>query len=600
MGFLSNPLKAVKSFVSNPGKSVGILPMTGVGYLGRKRGPGAYNYDDSSQAMVEAPPPKSAQFLSNQQLSENLRNRIKADSLALKGSNYPTYKGQMVTPVSPLTEKAQALRQQNINKPLPYSNKVKTMLNKEATGFSPEQTRALLDMIGRGGRDQNEVMQRLEKQFGGNYGYEGERGARLQGKIGGDTTRSEENTLGNFKALNNEFKDVENRRNIDAARSFAEAGIDKSARRNAHINQLENFGNQDYGLRHLQNMARRDAFDEEVQMPYKKISSAANSLNSLGPEEDNPSMTELRNKELQRIQNAYNATYKSYPGERVVGMQPESQQAMNNALYLDPKYRDSYYADRKAIERNTLNNSLPNQVFNNIPEAADPLMKNLDHITQQQLKKQSKQIAGKHVRLGSFGSGSHKAETEKSLREILNRVRQEREGALTNVTKGETSLAARKEQTGLAKYKLMNMLGSQEFNNVLDRNRQLNDIGFNRRSHKQAEENSALREWYAQLQHSMAGANPGAYNNLAKQYSTDLSSLFNRPQAYNNNLQDYNQYRNNTSKSITDPASRRQLDEWEEQQRRAMMSGGYSPQYGGTHDNLRSQALALARATPVY
>jgi hypothetical protein len=621
MGLFNKPLKSVKSFLNSsvnsviplrqPDRFISSTVHSGLPFLpGLRKAAARYERsgskgslarpaDHNSQNNAAVIPQKSAQFLSNEQLSQKLRNRLAADSLALNNSNYPAYKGEMVAPESALTQRARSLRQEDINKPLPYSKKIGTMLNKEATGFSPEQSRALLDIIGRGGQDQNEVLNRLQKQFGKNYGYENERAARLQDKIGRDVGRAEKNTISNFERLNNEFKDVENRRNMDVARAFHDAGLQKSGKRNALINQLEDFGQQDYALRNMQNMAKRDAFDEEVQMPGRKIAIASKALNALGNAEDHPSLLEARNKELQRIQNAYNAPHMNYPGQRVIGMQPESQQAMSNALSLSPNYRDSYYAQRKDIERNALNNSLPDQAFNAIPGAVNPLMENLDYLTKQQLKKQSKEIAGKHVRLGSYGSGAHKAETERSLREILNRVRQEREGALTGVTKGETSLATRREQTGLTKHRMMDMLGFQEFGNLLDRNNQLNNIGFNKRSHKQAEENAALREWYAQLQHSMEGANPGAYSNLAKQYNTNVPSLFNRPQAYNNNLQAFNQYKNTTKQGLTDPVSRKQLEEWEEQQRQSLMGGGYSPQYG-SYDNLKSQALALARATPVF
>ena len=624
MSFWSNPSKAIKSFTNSaintaiplkaPNRFMSssahtVLPFFGDARKGafalenslfgkKKRSRGGNNALENAQLAL--PPSKSSQFLSNQVMADDLRNRLTADQLALKNSNYPVYKGQMVAPLSPLTERATNLRQETLNKPIPYSNKVSAMLKREATGFSPDQARALMDIIGRGGYDQNEVLQRLQKQFGSNYGYEDDRRARLQGKLGRDTVRADENTAANFRSLNNEFKDVENRRNMDVARTLNEAGLNKLGRRGALINHLEDLGNQDYALRSMQNAAKRDAFDEEVQMPFRKINIASQALNTLGPEDDHPSLTALRNTELQRIKNAYNAPTSSYPGERVIGMQPESQQAMNNALSMSPKYRDTYYTDRKAIERDALNNSLPDQAFNAIPEAVDPLMKNLDYLSRQQLKKESKSIAGKHVRLGSYGSGSHKAETERALREVLNRIRQERERAVTGVTKGETSLATRREQTGLTKHRLLDMLGNQEFGNIIDRNRQLNDIGYNKRGHKQEQENANMKEWYAQLQHGMEGANPNLYSSLAKQYNTNLLSLFNRPQAYNNNLQSFEQYRNNARQGISDPASRRKLDEWEEQQRRALMNSGYTPQYGGTYDNLRSQALALARATPVY
>lgn len=649
MSFFSNPMKAIKSSLGGIGGGVignmivpgiggivggalgqgsqnaargksfgagvlkgglmgGGLPVTGSllgGLLEKKRRPQNNESANKKFSLFRStdkkPPAKSSDFLANEQLAEKLRNQIYRDQLALNSSNFPVYRGETSAPMSQLTEKARMLREEDRGKPLPYSKKIETLLKKEGTGFSPEQTSELLNILNKGNtQDRNQVLERLNKQFGNNYGLESERIARLEGKLAKDTARSDQSAAANFNKLNQEFADVENRRNMDVARAFNDAGQQKGMRRNALIEQLEDFGNQEHALRNLQNKAKRDAFDEEVSMPQRKIVSATRGLNNLGPEDDHPSKTAIRNKELQRIQNAYNAPYLNYPGQRVVGMQPESIEAMNNAGSINPKFRDAYYAQRKGIEKHAMNNSLPDQVFNNIPGALDPLLNNLDHLSRQQLKKESKSIAGKHVRLGSYGSGSHKAETERTLRDILNRVRQEREGALSGVAKGEASLATRKEQTGLTKHKMMDLLGSQQFGNTLDQNRHLNDLGWTKRSNRQAEENEALKNWYAQMQHSMGGTDITGYENLAKQYDTDLSSLFKRPQNYNENANAFNQYRNASRQQLTDPASRKQLEEWEEQQRRALMNGGYDPQYGYSPTNLKGQAYALARATPVY
>lgn len=643
MGFFKNPIKAVKSSLGGiGGATIGTMILPGIGtVIGGALGQGAQNaargksfaqgalkgglyaggyplasslvpgFDrkrpvsqNNQNAMVQAPKPvpqKSSEFLANAHLSDRLRNQLYRDQLALNSSNYPVYKGETTAPMSQLTEKARMLREEGRNKPAPYSKKVENLLKKEATGFSPDQTTQLLNILNRGNdTDKNLILQRLNKQFGSNYGYENLRSDKLGDKLSRDTARSSENAKANFNMLNKEFADVETRRNMDLARAFHDAGQQKGMRRNALIEQLEDFGNQEHALRNLQNRAKRDAFDEEVSMPQRRIVSATRALNALGPEDDHPSKTAIRNKELQRIQNAYNAPTLRYPGQRVIGMQPETIEAMNRTGAINPKDKDIYHGERKAIERNAMNNSLPDQVFNAIPEAVNPLMSNLDYLTRQQLKKQSKEIAGKHVRLGTYGSGVHKAETERSLREILNRVRQEREGALTGVTKGEASLATRREQTGLTKHKMMDLLASQQFGNTLDKNRELNQLGWTKRSNKQAEENEALKNWYAQMQHSMAGPDIAGYENLAKQYDTDLGSLFKKPQNYAENVKAFDQYKNLAKAQLGNSALKKQLEEWEEQQKLALMNGGYNPQYGFSQNNLKGQAYALAKATPVY
>ncbi len=541
---------------------------------------------------------KSSPLSSNEQLLDDIKNKLYADQMALKGSNYPVYLGENNTPISPLTQRARMLREESQNKPLPYSKKVGTFLNKEATGFSPEQANSLMNMVKRGDISQKSALERLQKQFGRNYGYEVERENRLKNKITKDETRLGESTRSNFNRLNDEFKELENSRNIDVAKAFHKSGEQKNIRRNALINQLEEFGNQEHAIGNLINKGKRDSFDEQVELPNRKINSAYRAISNLGPEEDHPSRTIIRNRELQRIQNAYSMPTASYPGERVVGIQPETQLSFNNAQALSPKYRDKYHGERKAIEKNITGNTLPNKIFQTIPGAVDPLMKNLDFLTTQQLKKQSKEIAGKHVRLGSFGSGSHKAESEKAMRELLRKVYQEREGVMTGSTKAETNLAMKREQTALAKHRMMDMLGSEEYGNLLNNNSNLNKLGWEKRANKQADENTALKAWYNQLQHSIGETDGESYNNLAKEYNTDLVSLFNKPQTYNENARAFENQKSSIRNQL-DITSRKQLEDFEKAQKYALMNGGTN-NFRPMQSNLKGQAYALAKASPLY
>ncbi len=605
MGFFNKPFKATGKFIANPTKSIGLINAKGMGFLGRKQRHFADSKIPQEQAIVpyQAPiPVRDPMLLANEELAEKLRNRLMSDQAGLRNSNAVGYRGPVNAPISELTQRARLIKEQNAKKGAPYSKKIETLLKKEGTGFSPEQSRSLLNMIGREGTSENLASERLQKQFGKNYGYETERGERLKGKIGKDTTRSTENAAANFKKLNEEFADLENNHNIDIAKSFHKAGMQKTGRRNALIHQLEEYGTQEHALGNLKNKAQRDVYDEEYEIPYRKIAGAQKALNALGPETDHPDKTILRNRELQRIMNSYNTPHNNYKGQRVIGMQPETQEAFDEIKKLSPKYRDTYHSERKGLERSLMGNTLPNQAFSRIPGALDPLMKNLDYLTKQQLKKETKELAGKHVRLGTYGSGSHKAENERNLRNILQKVHQEREGALTGVTKSETNLVTNRDRTALSKHRLMSMLGNQEFGNILDKNKDKNKIGWDKRSSKQAQENAALRDWYSQMQHDMGGVNIEGYDNLAKQYDTDLTSLFNRPQTYNDKSKAFNVYKDTYRKMLSpDLTSRKQLEDYEEAQRQAGLRGGDSNyQYRPSQSNLRSQAYAMARKTPVY
>ena len=81
---------------------------------------------------------------------------------------------------------------------------------------------------------------------------------------------------------------------------------------------------------------------------------------------------------------------------------------------------------------------------------------------------------------------------------------------------------------------------------------------------------------------------------------TDLKGLFNKPQTYNENVRSFEAHKNSARQGLGDIASRRQLEDWEEEQRRLARNGDNLPRYGSSQNNVRGQAYALARATPVY
>lgn len=588
------------AFWNRPGRAT-------AAFFGKTKGGGGSPYIDplKQQRMDELARQRAEeeelnkQKFSNDELLKGLRNRMEGDKSRIKSLDFPVYKGEKQPSISASSQKAQRLREEMRGKPFPYARKSEKLLKGESHGMSEEQMQKLLDMISPKGEAKNQVLDRLQKQFGKNYGYEAERAAPLEGKIEKDLGRSRENAQGNLKRLNKELSLQEDINKQDIAKGFQKAGLLKHQRKSGLVNQLEEFGNQEHALKNLKNKAQRDTFEEERDFPARKIDIAARSLNRLTPEKAHPDYLKLRNQEIQRIINAYNTPHTSYQGQKVIDVQPETQQSFDFANSLNPKYKDVYHGQRKQLEKGLMNEGLGDKTYKKVPEAINPLLKNLDYLTKQQLKKSSKAIAGKHVRLGTYGSGAHKAETERDLRELMRTSQQEREGALSGVTKSEGDLASRKDQVALSKHKLMGLQGAQEFMHLLDKNKELNKAGWTKRANKQDEENQRLRDWYSQLSHSMAPGDTGEYNRLAKQYDTDLTSLFNVPQIYSENKNSLGVFKNKMGIPNA-PYSNylKQVDELEEAQKKLQAN-----QMGNnsflSNINARRQALAAAKAGPI-
>lgn len=509
------------------------------------------------------------QKLANEELLRNLQSKISSDQARLMSMGYPVYKGQTVAPMSAMTQNARAFRKEAMGKPAPKSGKVAQLLGKAKEGLNPEQTQNLLDMMRRGTKSEELVLNRLNKEFGQNFGYEGQRAQRMQHKLGKDINHDLDMSQNNLRNLSRELETLEGKRNLHGAAALQRAGQLKEARREGLIGQLEEFGNQKHAFDNLKAQGQRDVFNEEMMAPYRKINQAQQALQGIDVEEMHPDKMAMQNQLLQKVNNAYNAPHVNYPGERVVSPTAETEASYALANQINPKYRDVFHNQRKDIERDILGENLASKAYRNLPEGLEPLMSNLDYLAKKQLKKETAQIAGKHTKLGTYGSGVHKGETEKALRDVMRKVQAEREGALLSGLRSEAKLAGKGQENALNEYNLMAELGNKEFQDILRNNYNLNKLGNTKWSNKQNEENENLKKWYGQLSYEWptlnnqlsgygyqggraAGNNAilSPYAELAKGYNTDLSSLFAQPALFNENQKALNEYSTDAARRI--------------------------------------------------
>lgn len=498
--------------------------------------------------------------LANEELLNRLQQQIYADRGRLQAGNQPIYTGKMISPMSSMTQNARNLRDKYANKQ-PKQEKIAHLLQREPKTFSPEQTRDMLNMLRRGDVSQQAILDRLQNQFGRNFGYEANRGNRIRGKIGKDIDQNIEMSKVNLKNASDELKALEGKRSTKGASHLQkEAGL-KTARREALIKQLEDFGNQEHVLNNLKMQADKDAFEEERTAPFRKMDMASRALAGINPDEMHPDKMQLENQLLQKINNAYNQPYRQYPGQRVAGIEPETETSFNIAQQINPKYKDEFAADRKAIEQDILRNSISDKIYDKLPASVDPLIRNLDTLARKQLKTEARNIGGHYARQGTYGSEAHKMATEKALRDVLRKVQAEREGALLSGIKDQRDLIGQEEANNLNRYDLMGQQGAKEFGNILQENERLNKEGWRKRANKQGEANQAMQAWYGQLANEWPTLNQGPtyrnvamgpFEDLAKSYNTDLTGLFGQPALFNENEKAFNAYQASENQKIKD------------------------------------------------
>jgi len=83
------------------------------------------------------PAPNSPSAIQNvNSISEELKKLLANRMASLAGSNYPAYQGRTTVPMSSLTQRKRQLEEGFRNKRAPYSDKIESILNRPAQGFS--------------------------------------------------------------------------------------------------------------------------------------------------------------------------------------------------------------------------------------------------------------------------------------------------------------------------------------------------------------------------------------------------------------------------------------------------------------------------------
>ncbi len=205
------------------------------------------------------------------------------DRAKLGGTNYPVYRGQTISPMSSLTQRARDLQSQFNAKAAPYSGKINQVLSRPNQGISPQRIQGFLDNTGQQQQNfsRNGLSGVLNNQFRQAYDP-----TRLLNKSSKDIRSNLSETAGSLGDIQRSSGILEQSSNQSLVDRLKALQSQKQDRRNTLVGSLEQFGAQKHGYNNLVNAVNRNAFEQEATAPFKRMDMLQNALGGLSQNMD--------------------------------------------------------------------------------------------------------------------------------------------------------------------------------------------------------------------------------------------------------------------------------------------------------------------------
>ena len=450
--------------------------------------------DNNSAATSSVARPIGSDFSDLRQAAQDLMAR---DRTRLSGAGAPVYRGRQTVPMSALEQRRRQLETKFRNEPAPYSQEASKAFNKQAMGFSPEQTSSLVDRLGRGSSNFAEdiALRKLQKQFGSFYDG---REDNFKRKVYKDLDQSLPLSRVAFNNTSEQAKNLNAGYNEALGNTFNALGSQERAKREGLTGMLGSFGNQEHTYGNLKNQADRATFDREVNAPYKKMNSLSSLLNTYGGNADNMSTAEEASNiaVLKKAMQTYQSPTSSYPGQKVASMTPELEQSH---ILLQRLNHD--YDDESADERRNLASSLDERdnvgtrAINSLDDSFLPQEQNYDAETKRAIKLARNKVAASNIQRGVYGSQSHQAQTEAAIRNILRDRFGGRTNLLNDTLKGSLSNLNTQDSNDITRLGSLGRQGLNEYKNALNSIQSLNNQGVTGWSNNQAGLNTQMQNF---------------------------------------------------------------------------------------------------------
>ena len=493
--------------------------------------------------------------------------QLSTDRARLGGLNYPAYQGQTIGPMSDLTQRARGLQEYYGSKPIPYSNKISSVLSRP-TGLSGDSTAGLLERTGGRQRDYgSSLLGHLQKEFRSSYD---DRVNRFQRKSGQDIQRGLGEFRGKFGDISTLSSNLDQSSNQATAKALQGLSGQKQARRNLLIDNLDQFGRQKHALANLGLQADKASFDQEVQAPYEKanrLEEVLNRGNNAVRGEIHPDLEKPMVDQINQAMTAYNAPNQKYTGEMIAGSNPELDNSQELMGGLSSKFRDSFYPERKELTGRLSNadTSVSGLALDKVPDAIRGQIDQLEYAGKKRLKSDLGSLANKYTRLGQYGSPQHMKMAEERARELNQATLEQRNKLTEGGLKNQLQMQHQSNIGDIKQLGMLGDLGQQEFGDSIKNIRDLNRLGSTKWQNKQAENeelyknymNESMWAWPHMRGQAMRSGRTGAFSDVFNNMRNNNISLENLANL-NTNYQEIERERDNYRTQVGNQANQYQ------------------------------------------
>lgn len=493
--------------------------------------------------------------------------QLSTDRARLSGLNYPAYRGKTLSPMSDLTQRARGLQEYYGSKPTPYSDKISSVLSRP-TGLSEGSTAGLLERTGGRQRDYgSSLLGHLQKEFRSSYD---DRVNRFQRNSGEDIQRGLGEFRGKLGDISTLSSNLDQSSNQATAKALQGLSGQKQARRNLLIDNLEQFGKQKHALNNLKLQADKASFDQEARAPHEKANRLEEVLNrgSNALKGDiHPDLEGSMANQINQAMAAYNTPNQKYTGEMIAGSNPELEVSQELMGGLSPKFRDSFYPERKELTGRLSNadTSVSGLALDKVPDAIRGQIEQIEYAGKKRLKSDLGSLANKYTRLGQYGSPQHMKMAEERARELNQAILEQRNKLTEGGLKNQLQMQHQSNIGDIKQLGMLGDLGQQEFGDSIKNIRDLNRLGSTKWQNKQAENeelyknymNEAMWSWPHMRGQAMRSGRTGAFSDVFNTMQNNNISLENLANL-NTNYQEIERERDNYRTQVGNQANQYQ------------------------------------------
>lgn len=469
-----------------------------------------------------------AQDLAPEEVFNEGARVLARDRAKLAGTNYPVYRGQTISPMSSLTQRARALQSGFDAKAAPYSGKINQVLSRPNEGISPQKIQGVLGNLGN--QQQNFARNGLAGILGNQFrqAYDPNRLLNKSSKDIRSNLNETTGQLGDIQRSAGVLEQSSNQSLVDRLRALQSQ---KQDRRKGLVGSLEQFGAQKHGYNNLVNSVNRNSFEQEANAPFKRMDMLQNALGGLSQNMDPNVLPEIQdNSGRQAIQalRAYGVdtnkptsewggarnAQPSYPGQLMAPLPAEIQASHSTLESVSPKFRGSQYDQQKALIRQMMGNqSIGDTAMDAVPERMRGQVSNLESAAEKRLKRDLAAINNQFIQANQYGSPLHIKSAEDRAREVGKSTMEQRSKLLENAARSELSLGHQQQQANLRQTGSYGDTAQKEFEEMLNNIRSTNNLGAT----KFANEQSENEDLYKNFQNESAWEWPHLRGAIAKE-----------------------------------------------------------------------------------